>query len=153
MHLLLILLAWQGPVPICHAHGTLATDALRSPELAGHLVEAHADLNPTADIFFDWHWHWVLPCELASHPGLSEHEHSDHIPGGHHVHGQWESSLILANDSATEQPWGEQWYPLPKFKYANKDFTSTLKLGLPTHFLQTFAADLSLPQRLSVFRC
>lgn len=153
MHLLLILLAWQGPVPICHAHGTLATDTLHSPELAGHLVEAHADLNPTADIFFDWHWHWVLPCELASHPGSSEYEHSNQFPGGHHYHGQWESSVILANDSVAEQSCDGQWYPLPQYKYSNDDLSSTLKLGLPTHFLQNFAAQLSLPQRLCVFRC
>lgn len=153
MHLLLMLLAWQGPVPICHAHGTLATDSLNSPELAGHLVQAHSDLNPTADIFFDWHWHWVLPCELASHPGSTDHEQSNQFPGGHHCHGEWESSIILANDTVAEQSWSERWYPLPEFTYANTDLTPALKLGLPSHFLQNFAAELSLPQRLSVYRC
>jgi hypothetical protein len=59
---LMVLCLWQGPVPVWHAHGTLAdaSDASRM-WLAEHLESHHAAVDPCEPVFFGWHLHFDVP--------------------------------------------------------------------------------------------
>lgn len=72
---LLMLCLWQGPLPVCHSHGTLAgaSDEAR-PWLAAHLETHHASVDPCELTFFGWHVHFEVPeaeGEPSETPGLS----------------------------------------------------------------------------------
>jgi hypothetical protein len=145
----LIVLAWQGPIPICHAHGTLKSDPLATANLAAHLVQDHADLNLSADVFVDWHWHWVMPEDL-----IVRHTESCEIPGHPSASMTQETPVLIELPSVAFEP--EQLLnPIESFIPHQVDLarSATERHHLPTSFLMTFASDLSLPERLSVFRC
>ena len=145
----LIVLAWQGPIPICHAHGTLKSDPLATANLAVHLVQDHSDINPSADIFVDWHWHWVMPEDL-----IVRHTESCETPDHQSACIMQETRLMIELPSVAFEP--EQLRnPIESFiPYTDALARSTTeRSNLPTSFLMTFASDLSLPERLSVFRC
>ncbi len=62
--LLIVWAAWQGPVPWCHAHGTLAnTEAGAHEFLRSHLSSHHAAINPCVDLHFCWHVHYDFPIQ------------------------------------------------------------------------------------------
>lgn len=147
--MLLILLAWQGPIPVCHAHGTLKAERLPSLELASHLIESHSAGDVSTASFIDWHWHWVMPDELLT-------KHSDSCP----------------HSSSDEHESVNDLRPVIQVECVEVKLTIATTFGealvdhvdiwhrqnlrrqdLPTSFLMTFASDLSLPERLSVFRC
>lgn len=58
----LVLCLWQGPLPVWHAHGTLA-DASEASQawLADHLATHHAAVDPCEHLFFGWHLHFEVP--------------------------------------------------------------------------------------------
>jgi hypothetical protein len=62
LHYLLLLCLWQGPMPVWHAHGTLA-DAPEASRawLAGHLETHHTAVDPCELVFFGWHVHFEVP--------------------------------------------------------------------------------------------
>jgi hypothetical protein len=62
--LLIVWAAWQGPVPWCHAHGTLGNSAAGSHEfLRSHLSSHHAAIDPCSDLHFCWHVHYDFPTQ------------------------------------------------------------------------------------------
>lgn len=147
--MLLILLAWQGPIPVCHAHGTFIADQLPSMDLASHLVEEHAAADIITDTFLDWHWHWVMPCELlvkhsdsCSHSPMDEHESIRDLRAAipaptiaiERVSVSLTSEIVIDQNDI----WHRQ---------------NLRRQDLPTTFLMTYASDRSLPERLSVYRC
>lgn len=147
--MLLILLAWQGPIPVCHAHGTLKAERLPSLELASHLLENHAVGEASSESFIDWHWHWVMPDDLLT-------KHSDNCP--HSSPDEHESISELRPviqvqcveiEPAMATTFGEMLVDRIDILHRHH----LRRQDLPTSFLMTFASDLSLPERLSVFRC
>lgn len=71
-----MLCLWQGPLPVWHAHGTLATTpGVSQSWLADHLQTHHASVDPCEPSFFGWHLHFEVPDadgppEDAPSPGL-----------------------------------------------------------------------------------
>lgn len=58
----LLFVAWQGPIPWCHCHGTLAnTPGGVSPWLSQHLKSHHPSVAPLSNLFFGWHLHVYDP--------------------------------------------------------------------------------------------
>lgn len=147
--MLLILLAWQGPIPVCHAHATLNANELPSPELASHLIADHSLADIKGDDYIGWHWHWIMPDEL-----LTKHSES----GSHSPSDEHSSISDLRPIIQMESPELEQG-TIPCFREVVCDSVdirhrqSLRRQDLPTSFLMTFASDLSLPERLSVYRC
>ena len=62
--LLIVWAVWQGPVPWCHAHGTLGNTAASSHEfLRLHLSSHHAAIDPCSNLYFCWHVHFDFPTQ------------------------------------------------------------------------------------------
>ena len=147
--MLLILLAWQGPIPVCHAHSTLKSENLPSLELAAHLIENHSESGLSADSFIDWHWHWVMPNEL-----LVKHSESlpDSTPDAPSSINDLRPVIQLQDvvfDNIIEATQGELLVDHVDIWHRQ----NLRRQDLPTSFLMTFASDRSLPERLSVYRC
>jgi len=78
LRVLFVLLAWTGPVPVMHDHGTLANAAVCNSAFAQHLADFHGAIDPEADLFFGWHLHWIWPSD--SMPAESSQPHFSHAP-------------------------------------------------------------------------
>jgi hypothetical protein len=67
--LLIVWAAWQGPVPWCHAHGTLGNTEVDSHAfLRSHLSSHHAAIDPCGDLHFCWHVHYDFPTQGNESP-------------------------------------------------------------------------------------
>jgi hypothetical protein len=147
--MLLILLAWQGPIPVCHAHATLKATELPSPELASHLIADHSFADISGDDFIDWHWHWIMPDEL-----LTKHSESGTNPISDEQSSLSELRPIMQIESPTLEQGTTVCFLEVVCDYVDIWHRQNLRRqDLPTSFLMTFASDLSLPERLSVYRC
>jgi len=145
---LAILLLWQGPIPICHAHGTLANSAVATADLADHLVEAHQSLNPLDDVFVPWHWHWVVLSDFLQHCDRPDSDSQDHS------NCNLSNTFCVAAETVTYSPQIQIVWPFTRlFMQSNVERCTNTAYQRPSNFLSTFAADQSLPERLSVFRC
>lgn len=147
--MLLILLAWQGPIPVCHAHGSLRAERLPSVELASHLIENHSPSELSSENFIDWHWHWVMPDDLLprhsdSNPQSTDEEQASICELRPVIQVQNVEIGVSFDTSSFEilVDHVDVWHRL-----------SLRRQDLPTSFLMTFASDQSLPERLSVYRC
>jgi len=59
---LLLAVAWQGPIPWCHCHGSLASSTAQSSSwLANHLQSYHPTTALLSNQGFGWHFHAILP--------------------------------------------------------------------------------------------
>ncbi|QDU30203.1 hypothetical protein ETAA8_53220 [Anatilimnocola aggregata] len=143
---LLLVVAWQGPLPWCHAHGTLGNcSEVANCSLQEHLRSHHPGTNLFGDIFFSWHVHVDLP-----QPG-SESEESDEteLPRtpavesidlvGHALSRAWESSNPIAVDADCE--------------CHDLNCGRQVHSACSQHFLANFATSLPLPLRFCVARC
>jgi hypothetical protein len=147
--MLLILLAWQGPIPVCHAHGSLRAERLPSVELASHLIENHSATQLSSEVFIDWHWHWVMPDDL-----LPKHSDSS-TPSPDEEHASIGELRPVIQVQSVEVDFSCN-VAISEILIDHLDVWHRLSLrrqDLPTSFLMTFASDLSLPERLSVYRC
>lgn len=146
---LLVLSLWQGPVPVWHAHDTLADAAAESTVwLASHLERHHASIDPFASITFGWHVHFEVPDsegEPSESPGPGVRLPAvvavgDAALADTGLRVIWHGGLVSVNDSVARQKTpGAQGTP-----------------GLRRYdggFFSSYAATLSLPLRLGVARC
>lgn len=62
---LCVLLAWTGPVPVVHDHGTLANATVCNNAFAEHLAHFHGAIDPEADLRLGWHFHWIWPSDTT----------------------------------------------------------------------------------------
>lgn len=146
---LLVLSLWQGPVPVWHAHDTLADSAAESAVwLASHLERHHASIDPFASIAFGWHVHFEVPesdGEPSESPGPSVRLPAVVAVGDAPLSDAglrviWHGGLVSVDDPANPQK-------------------ALGALGLPGlrrcegGFFASYAAALSLPLRLGVARC
>lgn len=146
---LLVLSLWQGPIPVWHAHDTLADTAAESVAwLANHLERHHASIDPFASVAFGWHIHFEVPesdGEPSETPGLSVRlpavmAVSDATLAETGLRVIWHGGLVSVDDSAVAQK-------------------ATGSLGMSGlrrfdgGFFSSYAAALSLPLRLGVARC
>jgi hypothetical protein len=141
---LLMLCLWQGPLPVCHAHGTLANAAeANRPWLAAHLEAHHASVDPCEQTFFGWHIHFEGP-DSEGEPSESPSP-SLRLP-------------LVAGTSA-DGVWGE-WCVSAESVDALEVFvvTQTPRCPVLAHcgrlgFFPNDAGSLPLPLRLGVARC
>lgn len=144
---LLVLSLWQGPIPVWHAHDTLADTAAESVAwLASHLERHHASIDPFASLTFGWHVHFEVPesdGEPSELPGPSVRlpavvAVSDATLADVDLRVIWQSGLVPGGHLSSGQIGGVPDTP-----------------GLRRYggFLSSYAVALSLPLRLGVARC
>lgn len=142
--LLIIWAAWQGPVPWCHSHGTLANSSAGAQEfLRAHLSSHHATIDPCCDLHFCWHVHFDFPT-----PGSDSSNHDGNRPI-RITHSDLTASSFnqLVRDAAIN--------PLeisPAVTYGDLPITPPSLAG-GQHFFDGFAPQLAPPLRFGVLRC
>jgi hypothetical protein len=142
---LLLLAAWQGPIPWCHSHGTLASSADMSPWLVEHLHSHHPCVDPAAHLTFGWHFHTRMPGDPHEDPDEPTAPDQERLP------------LSTTGDSlATGVARCSIACSAPLFALDNRLPTGMLAArfeeATSAHFFDSFAPDLALPMRLCVSR-
>jgi hypothetical protein len=132
----LILAAWQGPIPWCHCHGTLAGEPATNQQwLAGHLHSQHVSTSPFANVDFGWHLHAQLPDAPDEHGKVPANPAKHRLPtlgSGSEFDGSCGGSILHGADQ------------FAAFGAA----TNTA----PTHSFDSFAPSVALLVRLRVMR-
>ncbi len=142
---LLVLCLWQGPLPVCHAHGTLASEPEAArPWLAAHLETHHASVDPCELTFFGWHVHFEVPSsegEPSETPGLSLRLPLIANTSADGIRVDWPSRLPVGGSAVPPLAMMQQLRdPQP---------IRLLRLG----YFPDDAGSLPLPLRLGVARC
>lgn len=146
---LLVLSLWQGPVPVWHAHDTLADSAAESVAwLSSHLKRHHASIDPFAEIALGWHVHFEVPeseGEPSESPGPSVRlpavvAVSDATLAGEGLRVIWHGGLLSVDDGAIAEKTAGAIGPPGLYRDEGGFFFS-------------YAVALSLPLRLGVARC
>lgn len=142
---LLMLAAWQGPIPWCHCHGTLANTAQSaSTWLSEHLNSYHSAALAFLDVDFGWHFHVAFPVEPGDGDGSSPARQRELLP--------------QSNDSATLLDCARQLAGIASIDAvsASQLASTGLEANAPTlsaHFFDGFAPSLPLPLRFCIARC
>jgi hypothetical protein len=142
LRLCLLLVAWQGPIPWGHAHGTLANSAETAAAwLGGHLQTHHAAISPFANVFLGWHWHVDFPSRGCDDESRQEQER---LPAGGSA-----SELLLAAGQGAGCWWqascAKTACPAEGLRFRHS--------ASAAHFWDCFAPSLALPVRLGTMRC
>lgn len=144
----LLVVAWQGPVPWCHAHDAGSVDSGdRDVRLLEHLCSYHAGEALADAPSLGWHIHVDFPHQPASG--------TDSTPLG----AEFEFSSRLAGDSRVADPSGDSVLaglalgdPLlgaPAGQFSGRGLMS----GCGHLFFEAYASSLPLPLRFGVIRC
>jgi hypothetical protein len=143
----LLIVAWQGPMPWCHCHGTLATLTDQSPQwLSEHLRSHHAALSPFSNAVLGWHVHFEYPSPSDEDSDQPVRPRQDRL-------------LVTSLDSAAELMTRAATTPTlhPDSQVDVGHDRATLidraQSVATSHFYDGFAPSLSLPQRFCVSRC
>lgn len=147
LHGLLLLTTWQGPVPWCHCHGTLANSpGVASSLLAEHLRTHHCSLDPFANILLGWHLHLDIPGTAGEQPAEKVPPQPELLPVI--------SPVDSVNSSIAQA--AEQLCPAVELLACVSEGIAGRSCAISdhqqSHFFVTFASSLSLPERLCVSR-
>lgn len=139
---LIVWAAWQGPLPWCHAHGTLSNSAAASQRfLQAHLCSHHAGVDPCCDVCFRWHVHYDFPAQgdVPEHDGNRpvRTTSAELVDSG--LNQRVECSSVCFAAVASELP-GDL-------------LAEQLSAAAPQHFFDGFAPDLAPPLRFGILRC
>jgi hypothetical protein len=144
LRLVLVICAWQGPLPYWHAHSTAVDVAEGSPSLCEHLRLWHGSADAGSAECSCGHWHFEYPHapdegEPGSHPG------KDRLATLAAAGAQ-----IAAPDAAT--------FDVSPLQVIETGRSDSGRLDAPgrntaTHFFDGFAPSLSSPLRFGVLRC
>jgi hypothetical protein len=144
---LLLVTAWNGPIPYCHSHGTLAnTSSSLRGWLGEHLQTYHSDVSLFANQLFNWHFHVQLP----SQPGSDPEDDSQRLPQS--------APPVMASD-ANLFATGRVGSVAPEFSLADLQLSfGCSSASRPTSaqaddFYGAFAPTLAVPLRFGVMRC
>lgn len=141
---LLLVAAWQGPIPWCHCHGTLANAAHSDTTwLAEHLSSYHSAMLAYLDVDFGWHFHVAFPAEPGSSDGSKPSTHRELLPQSH------DSTLT---DCARQLAEISTVNAVVAPSIASIRFEATAPT-LSAHFFDGFAPSLPLPLRFCIARC
>ncbi len=145
---LLLLVAWQGPLPWCHCHGTLANSADSTAVwLATHLRSRHSSVSPFANVSFGWHIHIELPDSTSDDPDQPPRPDRDRLPVTNAADGLAELAARPAAALISEAD-------LLDLACQGGMLTSDGgSCRLTAHFFDDFAPSLPLPMRFCVARC
>lgn len=152
LRLVLLIAAWQGPIPWCHSHAAQAT-AETETWLAEHLDSHHGQTPHSWQIshgsgLLGWHFHADFPTRPVGddepRPGQPPAEFPASSVGGLRV-ADWHS--------------GDRLLPLSQWLMPVEPclvFSSATERALacaPGSFFDGYAATLPLPLRFSILRC
>jgi hypothetical protein len=142
---LLLLAAWQGPIPWCHSHGTLSSSPGVSPWLIEHLQTHHPCVDPAAHLTFGWHFHTRMPGDPHEDPDEPRAPDQERLPLT--GNGDMLAAGLARGSIAGFAPLFSLDTRLPAGLLAARfdDATSA-------HFFDSFAPHLALPMRLCVSR-
>lgn len=141
----LLLAAWQGPIPWCHYHGTLADGPTASlAHLVKHLQSYHTSLDPLSNVLLGWHFHFLPTPASEDSPRSAEPEPprllvrnaSDSLPDQ------------LAEAAGSTQAVDAIFIASQPLLAVSAEREERCE-----HFFAGFAPRLSLPMRLGVARC
>ncbi|WP_425615245.1 hypothetical protein NA78x_005145 [Anatilimnocola sp. NA78] len=143
---MLLVIAWQGPLPWCHSHGTLGNCAnCPSADLQAHLQSHHPAIDQFADLVFSWHFHVDMPVSPDEPDEPSDYD-APRVPATDSVD-VVASSLI--RDAQTAAP------VTLVVEFAQQEFAAARRIQAHAaqHFFDSFAPTLSVPERFCVARC
>lgn len=149
LRFVLLLVAWQGPIPWCHSHDAGVIDQAASDvRLLEHLCSYHAGESLAAARPLGLHFHVDFPHQPT--------QGSDPTPLG----AEFEFSSRLAGDSRlmAEASWGAVlagvafWSPSLR-EPAEHVSCRVLMSGCGHRFFDAYASSLPLPLRFGVIRC
>lgn len=145
---LLLLAAWQGPVPWVHCHGTLAasSDGVSS-WLAKHLQAYHPTTAPFSDACFGWHVHYGFPGAPSDDSDEPSPNDRDCLPVSVSAQGLSASWL-----RATVETPALAALPLDLHQDGVGLLVGSPTRHLTSHFFDAFAPSLPLPLRFCVLR-
>lgn len=144
---LLVVAAWQAPLPFWHSHGTLAHVAPDDVAwLSEHLWTHHGAVDPLGHCVFGWHVHFALP-ESGDQPLDASCPTREQV--------------VIDGESAC---WDGVFRPKPQHLASACHDGLMVSGALPATrllrekrrgggFLADFAPDMPLPVRLGVVRC
>lgn len=147
MRCLLVIAAWQAPLPFWHTHGTLATATAESAAwLTDHLRAHHPAIDPCSQYVFGWHLHFALPDsgdeapdapkpireQVLVIPGLASWDVFIRLKAPFQAR-MFADALVVSQSPLADRGMGA-------FQAANGFFTD-------------FASEMTLPVRLGVLRC
>lgn len=148
LRFVLLIVAWQGPMPWCHSHDIGVTDPVASDvRLLAHLCTYHAGESLAAAQPLGWHLHVDFPHQPT--------QGSDSTPLG----AEFEFSSRLVGDSRlAEASWGDllaelAFWNLPLREPAEHVSGRALMSGRGHRFFDAYASSLPLPLRFGVIRC
>jgi hypothetical protein len=148
---LVLWVAWQGPLPWCHVHGSLASAASgqrTTPSqiwLAEHLRSHHGAIDPSVCQSFPLHFHFDFPASSGD-PDQSTNHQTPRLPPG---------DSQLAHQTAFNRLAPTPLAVTPGCDLACLALVAAKQDGAPEtlHFFDRFAPSLALPLRFCVIRC
>jgi len=147
MRCLLVIAAWQAPLPFWHKHGTLATATAESAAwLTDHLHAHHPAIDPFSQLVFGWHLHFALPDSGDEAPDAPKptREQVVVVPGLAswdvfiRLKAPFQSRMFADALVVSQRPLADR--GMSAFQAANGFFTD-------------FASEMTLPVRLGVLHC
>lgn len=144
---LLLIVAWQGPLPWCHCHEEVASaPGGISCWLASHLRTHHPSMLPLASAVLGWHVHFDYPCPNEDEEGRSGHHEPSRLPGSSAA--EQMASSILESASGVSQP-----LPTVDGDPAATSVAASDPARVNAHFFDDYAPSLALPLRFCIARC
>ena len=145
---LLLLVAWQAPVPWVHCHGTLASSTSATPSwLVSHLASYHATVAPYSPGFLGWHWHADFLGGSHEAPDQPTRPEQDRLPLTKPVD-SWADSLAHGTAPASLSP------AMPcHLQQVEQARVIRLKSGCSAHFFAAVAPSIPLTLRFCIARC
>lgn len=146
--LVLLAVAWQGPVPCCHCHGTLARPgSLPFSWLAAHLQASHPRTALFGDQYFGWHVHFGSPLAPNGDPAGSSRTDQNRISTAS------SSNVIRAIGEAVRDGESRLMDVTTRVASNRAPRLEWRALGLANRtFFANFAATLPLPLRFGILR-
>jgi len=151
LRLVLLIAAWQGPVPWCHTHAAQAS-ADTAPWLAEHLQTHHSAADPGQRIWLGselgWHFHADFPTRPVGDDEPRPGQPPAEFPAS------CVSSLRAADGASGERllVLTERLLPV-EHDVTLVAVTERLLASSPGNFFTDYAAALPLPLRFCILRC
>jgi len=149
LRIVMLLAAWQGPMPWWHRHGTLVdADLAKAPLwLSQHLQTHHASVSPYAGIFFGWHMHAIFPGSSSDDPEQPTK------PEQFRLSTAAEADCLLAQLMDSAEGLSVSLAQQIELQRPGLAGSSPSTSRATAHFFERFAPSLPLPLRFCVARC